>query len=76
MLRSVANSILARNHDEPDTPPPLIGLNWSRRFFERHPKYIKRKLKPLAHDRKNTHDLTDIRAYFQKFKAACDFFGI
>jgi hypothetical protein len=25
MLRSVANSILARNHDEPDTPPPLIG---------------------------------------------------
>jgi hypothetical protein len=25
MLRSVANSILARNHDEPNTPPPLIG---------------------------------------------------
>jgi hypothetical protein len=25
MLRSVANSILARNHDEPNTPSPFIG---------------------------------------------------
>jgi hypothetical protein len=25
MLRSVANSILARNHYEPNTPSPLIG---------------------------------------------------
>jgi hypothetical protein len=25
MLRSVANSILERNHYEPDTTPPLIG---------------------------------------------------
>src|SRR5438270_733991 len=53
MLRGVANSILARNHNEPDTPP-LIGPDWSRRFLKRHPEYVKRKSKPLAHDRKNT----------------------
>jgi hypothetical protein len=64
MLRSVANSILARNHDEPDTPPPLIGPDWSRRFLKRHPEYIKRKSKPLAYNRKNTHDPVDIRAHF------------
>jgi hypothetical protein len=76
MLRSVANSILARNHHEPHTPPPFIGLDWSRRFLKRHSEYIKRKLKPLIHDRKNTHNPTDIRIYFEKFKAAYDFFGI
>ena len=78
MLRSVANSILARNHDDSDTPPPppLIGPDWSRRFLKRHPEYIKRKSKPLAHDRKNTHDPADIRAHFEKFKAVRDFFGI
>ena len=76
MLRGVANSILARNHDQPDTPPPLIGPDWSRRFLKRHPEYIKRKSKPLAHDRKNTHDPADIRVHFEKFKAAREFFGI
>jgi len=75
MLRSVADSILARNHDEPDTPP-LIDPDLSRRFLKHHPKYIKRKSKPLAHDRKNTHDPADIRAHFEKSKAACDFSGI
>jgi hypothetical protein len=27
MLRSVANSILARNYNEPNTSPPLIGFD-------------------------------------------------
>src|SRR5271156_1180332 len=76
MLRSVANSILARNHNDLNTPPPLVGPNWPRRFLARHPEYFKRKLKPLAHDRKNTHDPADIRAHFEKFQAACIFFGI
>ena len=76
MLRSVANSILARNHDESDIPPPLIGPDWSRRFLKRHPEHVKRKSKPLAHDRKNTHDPAGIRAHFEKSKAACDFSAI
>jgi hypothetical protein len=76
MLRSVANSILARNHNDLNTPPPLIGPNWPRRFLTRHPEYFKRKLKPLAHDRKNTHNPADIRAHFENFQAACTLFGI
>jgi hypothetical protein len=28
MLRSVANSILARNYDEPNTPSSFIGPDW------------------------------------------------
>jgi len=76
MLRSVANSILARNHDKPDIPPSLIGSDWSRRFLKRHPEYIKRKLKPLVCNRKNTYDPINIRIYFEKFKAVYDFFGI
>ena len=76
MLRSVANAILARNHNDLDTPPPLVGLNWPRRFLARHPEYFKRKLTPLAHDKKNTHNPANIRARFKKFQAACIFFGI
>jgi hypothetical protein len=76
MLRSVANSILARNHDEPNTSSPLIGLDWSRRFFKRYSEYIKRKLKPLIYNRKNIYDPVNIRIYFEKFKAVYDFFNI
>jgi hypothetical protein len=76
MLRSVANSILARNHDEPDTPSPFTGLDWLRRFFKRYPEFIKRKLKPLAYDRKNIYNPVNIRIHFEKFKAVYDFFGI
>jgi hypothetical protein len=67
MLRSITNSILARNHNDLNISPPLISPNWPRRFLIRYPKYIKRKLKPLTHDRKNTYNPTDIRTYFEKF---------
>jgi Tc5 transposase DNA-binding domain len=67
MLRSIANSILARNHNDLNTPPPLIGPNWPRRFLARHPEYIKQKIKPLAHNKKNIYNFIDICIYFEKF---------
>jgi hypothetical protein len=76
MLRSVANSILARNYDESNISLSLIGSDWLRRFFKRHSKYIKRKLKPLIYNRKNIYDPINIRIYFEKFKTVYDFFGI
>jgi hypothetical protein len=76
MLRSVANSILARNYHESNTPSSFISLDWSRRFFKRYLEYIKRRLKPLAYNRKNIYNSANIRAYFEKFKAVYDFFGI
>jgi hypothetical protein len=76
MLRSVTNSILARNYYEPNTPPPLIGPDWWRRFLKRYLEYIKRKSKPLIYNRKNIYDSTDIRIYFEKFKIICDLFVI
>jgi hypothetical protein len=33
-------------------------------------------MKPLVHNRKNIHNLADIRTHFEKFQAACILFGI
>ena len=46
-----------------------LGHQWFSRFFERNPQYDKRKQKPLATDRKNSHSLTDMKDYFYKLKA-------
>jgi hypothetical protein len=67
MLRSITNSILARNYNDLNTPPPLISPNWPGRFLIRYLEYIKRKLKPLIHDKKNIYNSIDIRTYFEKF---------
>ena len=53
-----------------------VGHQWFNRFLERNPQYNKRKQKPLATDRKNSHSLTDMRDYFHKLKAAIENKGI
>jgi hypothetical protein len=67
MLRSVANSILAQNHNDLNTLSFFISSNWPRRFFIRYSKYIKRKMKLLIYNRKNIYNFINIRIYFEKF---------
>ena len=45
---------------DPESPPKALGKDWVTRFLKRHPKYHKRKQKPLSAERKNAHDVQGI----------------
>ena len=45
----------------------VVGPQWTRRFLDLHPEYLKHKQKPLAVERKNAHSLKDMEEYFQNF---------
>ena len=40
--------------------------------MNRNPQYYKRRQKPLAVDRKNSHDEKDMQAYFEAYRHAIE----
>lgn len=44
----------------------VVGHQWFRRFLTRNPQFRTRKQKPLAADRKKSHDVHDMAEYFSK----------
>ena len=66
-IRGAAEYIL-RTASDPRSPPPPLGKDWVTRFLKRHPKYLKRKQKPLSAKRKNAHDEESIRDAYEKFQ--------
>ena len=46
-IRGAAEFML-RIASDPESPPPPLGKDWVRRFIKRHPRYHKRKQKPLS----------------------------
>ena len=60
MIIGAANHLL-RSEDR------VVGHQWFKRFLARNPEYHRRRQKPLAVDRKNSHSVQDIKAYFYKF---------
>jgi hypothetical protein len=49
---------------------------WPQRFLDRHPKYLKRRSKPLTAERRESYDPAEFWAHFEKFKAAVNKYGI
>ena len=45
-----------------------LGHQWLKRFLDRNPELHVRKQKPLAVDRKNSHDVNDMVEYFSKLE--------
>src|SRR5438034_7381108 len=76
-LQNRANWILAQDHpsDSPD-PPPTVGKCRLARFLERHPKYTIQTSYPLANERKWSHDIDSLQAWFDRYKQARENYGI
>ena len=53
-----------------------MGHQWLSQFLKRNPDFHVRKQKPLAADRKNSHNIADMQSYFQKLKVAMKKKGI
>ena len=51
--------------------PPQVSKNWTKRFFDRNPKFYKKKQKPLTVKRKNAHNKDNFQKYFEKYKDIC-----
>ena len=45
-----------------------VGQLWLKRFLKRNPEFHIRKQKPLAADRKDSHNLEDMTEYFNKLE--------
>ena len=75
-LRGLANRILRHDHTDPTTPSHIISINWAQRFLKRHPELHITKAKPLAADRKRTHNPAVIRDWFFRLKDTIQEFGI
>ena len=69
MIEGAANYLLAQGHLDLSVPPPKVGETWTKRFVDRHPSYFKRKQKPLAAERDNTHNVNAITKYFEAYQA-------
>jgi Tc5 transposase DNA-binding domain len=54
ILTSAVNGALRRNHPGL-TPSSTVFHNWTFRFLQRHPEFVKKKKKPLAVERAQTH---------------------
>ena len=46
----------------------VVGHQWLKQFFERNPEYHIWKQKPLAVERKYSHNVHDMSNYFEKIK--------
>jgi DDE superfamily endonuclease len=75
-LRGIANRILKADHSNPTTPPPTVGLLWSRRFIERRPELHMQKASPLPAEHKRTHDSESIQDWFLRPKKIMDVYGV
>ena len=74
-IQGAAEYIL-KTVSDPDNPPRTLGRDWASRFIKRHPKYSKRKQKPLSAERKNAHDEQSIREAYEKFRRGCEELGV
>jgi hypothetical protein len=63
-----ANFLLRKAHNDPSTPPPLVGQHWMKRFQRRHPEIFKRKQRPLAVERQHVQDPQTIQQHFYDFR--------
>ena len=68
MIRAAANYILTKLHFDHLTPPPQVSPVWTKQFLDCNPQFHKKKQKPLAVERKNAHNESDFREYFEKYK--------
>lgn len=76
MVAISANSILARYHEDPATPPPRVGSHWAERWFQRNPQWHKKRQQPLDAVRKAAHEVSDIEWWFNKFNDTMTTYGI
>ncbi len=65
---SIANEILVAQDPELSDK---VGRGWSGRFLARHPKYFRRKRKPIEFGRAEIRE-EDIRDCYQRFKAVVE----
>lgn len=70
MIEGAANYLLWK-----DGCDWVVEPQWTRRFLDRHPEYLKRKQKPLAVERKNAHNIEDILEYFETYRKLVEVFG-
>ena len=75
-IRSYANAILARAHQNTSTPAPMISPMWTSRFLKRHPEYLIRKQKTRDVKQKQAYDINDLRNWFDRFQQIRDEKGI
>jgi len=80
MLTKMANRVLFRACDPNNLPNPLphVSHDWTRRFLERHPEFIKKKRKPINihRDVLEYDHYQDIIDYFRRFEKAKVTYGI
>ena len=74
LLRNAANFLLKSAH--PQEHPPRVGKNWVGRFLRRNPQFFVKKGKPLASERKNAHNVHEIRKYFEDYQKIKIKYGI
>lgn len=66
MIENTANSLLRLAHTNPDTPPPIVGDKWLKRWLRRHPQYNQRRSRAIELDRKRAEDREGIQEWFKK----------
>ena len=61
LIRGAANYLLQLQHpSSSSTSLTRVGKCWTGRFLKRNPQFFMQKGKPLAAERKNAHNVTDI----------------
>lgn len=76
MVTGAANSILKRNADLDDGPPPALGKNWVYGFISRLPTdllYVKQK--PMEKDRMYSWEILEVVNWFDRLEIQLDKIG-
>ena len=77
LIRGAANYLLQLQHPSSSSSSlTRVGKCWTGRFLKRNPQFFMQKGKPLAAERKNAHNVTDIQTYFSSFQPTVALLGI
>lgn len=71
-----ANAILQQEHNDPDTPAPVVGENWVRRWLARHPEYSIVRQYAIDSDRKAAQTPDEIQRWMDHYEAICKKYSI
>lgn len=68
-IQICANSILRRQHSNPQTSPPTVSKMWAYRFMNRLPEDYKRlRTKPKEPKRLQSEDVARIQLWYERFE--------
>jgi hypothetical protein len=76
MIKGIADFILRNAHEDPDSDPPTIGVNWTTNFLNRHPELHVRLSRPIAFDRQWAQNPDKLEKWYTAYERILKEFGI